>query len=420
MNIKNNLINAKRGDFIMASFLINEEKAINDNIFKYEEKLNSPLNRFLDKSPIFVTYFHINNAETTADRGFQNTEAILGESSSLRFQKIENFPIYGIEQIALQLDDTDKGLDTTYNGEAVIVPSTVSPLQNDFFIINNLRMTFIFRINGIEYDSIRPDGYVKISYHLESTDDNDAEWLNKQCIENCKCIYQNIGSDNKCIIRTDEYDKILAINNMYDEIATMYISIYYHQRYNCFLGIQDNGYLIYDPLMSVFIDKHGLFNKKNSYSAIVLSEQFTDNKRSFKYENSVYRLFERKDITRLNGFFYQLLPGQNYRESAFHRWCDKSVMVVDRPDAVCQNDRENFLFCQEFIDAIRMNLETKGTYNTLIKKYLRDELTSLDDISLSLKDELMDLNICKESFFFTPIILYIISRTVSEFTSIKK
>ena len=83
-------------------FLINEEKLMEDNIFKFENRLNSQLTRFLDKSPVFVTYYHINVNESTTDEGFRDIESIIGNRSPLRFQKIENFRKVIITKIILK------------------------------------------------------------------------------------------------------------------------------------------------------------------------------------------------------------------------------------------------------------------------------------------------------------------------------
>ena len=401
----------------MASFIVNEMKVFNDNVFKYEEKLSSPLNRFLDKSPTFVTYFHINNQETTADQGFQDTEEILGPRSSLRFGRIDNFPIYGLEQIQVQLSEEDQGIDGSYEGDGTILPNTIKPLPNDYFVINHLNDFFLFRVTGIAYDSIRPEGYYGIQFKLENTDASCVDKLKNQTTDRYRCIFKNIGTENKAIIREDDFDKITAINKMYEEIVNLYISIYYNEKYNAIMGtFKNDGTVLYDPLMSVFIDKNGLLNDKNNYSSIVLGEQFTDPKREFKYENSIYRFFERKDTTKIEKFAYQLIPGRNYFESAFYKWYDDTVMVVDRPDVVCENNPENCLLCDDFIDAVAINIPNdESEYSKFLIKYLRGEIKSLADIPLNLKDVMLHLNISKESFFFTPIVLYVIKRTTEGF-----
>ena len=405
----------------MASFIVNEMKVFNDNVFKYEEKLSSPLNRFLDKSPTFVTYFHINNQETTADQGFQDTEEILGPRSSLRFGRIDNFPIYGLEQIQVQLSDEDQGIDGSYEGDGTILPNTIKPLPNDYFVINHLNDFFLFRVTGIAYDSIRPEGYYGIQFKLESTDASCVTKLKNQTTDKYRCIFKNIGTENKAIIREDDFDKITEINKMYEEIVNLYISIYYNEKYNAIMGtFKNDGTVLYDPLMSVFIDKNGILNDKNNYSSIVLGEQFTDPKREFKYENSIYRFFERKDPTKIEKFAYQLIPGRNYFESAFYKWYDDTVMVVDRPDVVCENNPENCLLCDDFIDAVAINIPNEESeYSKFLIKYLRGEIKSLADIPLNLKDVMLHLNISKESFFFTPIVLYVIKRTTEEFITVR-
>lgn len=405
----------------MASFVVNETKLINDNVFKYEEKLNSPLNRFLDKSPTFVTYFHINNEETTADQGFLDTEELLGDKSSLRFNQIDNFPLYGLEQIQVQLAEEEQGWDGSYEGEAVAVPGTVKPLPNDFFVINHLRSYYLFRVTGIAYDTIRPDGYISVQYKLQSTSTSSLEKLRSQTVDKYTCIYSNIGTENKAIIRTEDHQRLVEINKMYEEIVRMYISIYYNERYNCMLGtFKNDGTVLYDPLMSMFIDKHGLLNSKNSYSAIVLGEQYTDPKREFKYETSIYRFFERNDTQKIEKFFYQLLPGRNFTETSFYKWDDERVMVLERHDNLCVNDPENFMLSQEFIDNVMLNLPSDDSeYSKFLVKYLRGEIKTLADIPLNLKDVLVYLNISKESFFFTPIVLYIIKRMTNEIVTEK-
>ena len=403
----------------MAQFIMNEEKFFQENVTKYEDKLRSPLNRFIDKTPTFVTYYHIDNENTTVDQGLQNSYGVIHQNSSIRFKKITKLPIYGLEAIIPQLSDEEQGLDSNYEGEAVITPSTIVPFPNDFFEIPYLKgRKTLFRIKSVDYDSMRPEGYQKIDFRLETIDDEMYEQLQKQCSDkDWTCIYKNIGTDSRAVILSDDYERIQKIDKMYWDMADTYVSIYYNQKHNCFLGPDEvSGKFLYDPFMSVFIDKHGLFNRPDGYTAIVLSEQFTDTRRSFKYEKSIYRFIERNDERKLSKFNYQLLPGTNYQQSSFYRWMDKEVLVLDIPDLLCVNS-EDFLFCQSYIDKVLLNGETFNAYDTFIKKYIQRKISSIDDIPLDLADEMLFLNVSKESFFFTPIVLYIIQTKMKEFMS---
>ena len=160
------------------AMIIDEKRMVEDNFFKYENRLKSSVSRFLETTPTFVDYYHINNNETTTDTGFKDVASILGFRSPIRFNRIESFPLYGIEQITLQLSEQDQGLDSGYEGEAVIVPGSIKPLPNDLFMIPYLKEPYIFRVTEVNYDNIMPDNYYKISYKLE--------WLDEDKVINMK------------------------------------------------------------------------------------------------------------------------------------------------------------------------------------------------------------------------------------------
>ena len=86
---------------------INEQKMIEENIFLHEQRLKSPLRRFIDKSFTPAIYYHINTAKSTVDRGWQDVSEILGQNSPFQYMKIENFPLYEMDQIVLQLNNDD-------------------------------------------------------------------------------------------------------------------------------------------------------------------------------------------------------------------------------------------------------------------------------------------------------------------------
>lgn len=395
----------------MASFVINEQKFIDDNIFLYEERASSKYSRFLDKKPTFVTYYHINNDESTTDEGFQDVESIIGSRSPIKFQKIKDFPVYGLDPVILNLSDEEQGLDTSYESEVVVLPNTIKPQPNDFFIINHVNDSFIFRVKEIAYDSIRPDNFYKLSFKFEYLDNDKLDQLDKQVHEKYNCILTNIGSEEKCIVREDIYEQILAVNKLYDDISNTYISMFYSQKHDCLIGPLNPYTDVFDPLQSEFCNKHSLFNKKTEYNVIRLSTQFNDPKRKLKYEKSIYRFLERQDINQIKQFHYTVFPAYNNSETTFHRWHDNKTMIVDIPDTICTN-KSNALLSLEFIDNVRLNKSMGSLYAETIKKYIRKDIKSIYDISLDLNDDLMTFCNSEELFIFTPIILFIIKKTL--------
>ena len=400
-------------------FLINEEKLMEDNIFKFENRLNTQLTRFLDKSPVFVTYYHINVNESTTDEGFRDIESIIGNRSPLRFQKIENFPMYGLDQVVLAIQDSEQGLDTEYSGESVILPNTIKPLQNDIFKINHVKGSFLFRVTEVQYDNIRPDNYYKIGFRFEWLDNEKVEKLDNQVEEKFSCILQNIGTEENCLIQEDYYEQLNKVDALFDDMVKTYKVLFYNDRYNCFLWERLDGYKIYDPFQTVFFNNHKMLNKKSDYSTIVLSEEFNDHKRKLKYERSIYRCFERRELKLLNEFKYHTFPGIYKKDSTFARWNDQSIMVVEIPSPHDESATES-LFTSEIVNLFKLNGPTDSKYVELMQKFIRNEPLTIYDIPLDLNEELMKLDANEEVFFFTPILMYIIQVIVNDFLKEKK
>lgn len=402
--------------------LINEEKMAESNVFKYEERLKSPSSRFIDSTPNYVDYYHINNNETTSDGGFLDVSAIIGKDSPIKYQKIEHFPLYNIDAIILQLqDDASIGLDAEFESDAVILPGTIKPLPNDFFIIPYLKDSYVFRVTEITYDNIMPDNFYKLSYKLEFIDKDKTMELEDQVIEKFTCKFENIGTDQKCIIEAKDMETLNKIDDMYNDIASTYVSVFFNDRYNCVLGDIIPGKVLYDPLMTEFMNKHSLLNRKNQMDVKILSDHYVDNKRRIKYEKSVWRFLERRDYRLMSNFYFTYFGAGNLPDSIFARYYDSTVQVLDIPSDLNVNNMVVMpIFTDEFVNSVKLNGFTHSEHADLIQKFVRNEEIKLSDIPLDLNEELLKLDANLEVFFVTPMILYIIKTVVEDFMTKEK
>ena len=64
-----------------------------------------------DKKPSIVTYYNINQVESTLDPGSKLAYDNIGDESPIRYNKIEDFIIYGFNRIELQLENDEFGLE---------------------------------------------------------------------------------------------------------------------------------------------------------------------------------------------------------------------------------------------------------------------------------------------------------------------
>lgn len=386
--------------------LISDKEFLNDSIFLHEKRLESQYTIFFDnKTPTFTTYYHINNLNSITDSGFFNVERIIGSESPIRFQRIDNFPIYGIESIKPDLSDDDAGLTSSFDGDAIILPNTIQPLPNDIFIISYLGTDFIFMVTEVNYDTIKSNNFYSINYTLRSP--TDISNIEKQVLEKYDCIFQNIGTEDKCLIRSDEYEKITIVTDWIKKVSREYKSLYYNTRFNSFLYDTGRGVALYDKYLTHFININGIFTDKNTYNTLHLSNEDYTNTFVSEYEDCIYQFIEDCDIAHVD-YMRALHWTISYPDSVFnfYRADDvRSVFINNTGD-------------QEYIpDAVISNIKTnvitneKDIFGNILIKYFNDSLNTIDDIDISglMKYKIRYIYL---DFIMIPIAIYCLKKTI--------
>lgn len=396
--------------------IISEVRNIKDNTFEYEKRLQSPYNRLIDKAPTPVTYFHINDNESTVNEGYQDIEEIIGPKSPLRFDRIEGFPLYGVPQINPNIQEDDQGINITFEAECFVLPHTVKPNPNDFFLIDVLDIhdVYIFKITDIAYDNIHPDNFYKTQFRLELTSKEKLAYLEKQVINNYTCIIDNIGTDSHCIIETDKFTKYQKVKDTYDDLVNLYVSIFYNEKYNCFLGEYPCNKKLYDPYMVEFVNKWNLFNSKDKINSLIISQEIDDNKFKLKYEKSVWRFIEKNDYSLLNKFIFYTYRADTLKYTTFSLYRDATVNILDIPLSFYSDTDTRCVFNDEFINTIKDNKECKSSYGNLLKKYILKEKLDINSVPLDINETLYSLEADVEFFFITPMILYIMKKIMKD------
>lgn len=314
--------------------IINDKEFINDNIFKYEKRLESQYTIFLEKNPTFVTYYHISGINSTTDNGFVNIDSKLGSDSPLKYQLIKDFPIYGIDDIKLDLSEEEEGLTSDYNGEGIILPNTVIPLPDDMFQISYLDNDYLFIVTGIDYDTIKSNNFYKISFSIKSLDRDSVDDINSQVFEKYICDFKNIGTEEKCIIEEGSYETILTLHKLYTDMVDRYTTLFYSKKFNSFIFTTGNS-IIYDKFLTHFIMNNALFNTDDSYNTYMLTNEDYGLAFPVQYDDSIYRIIETRNIENLTYVRY-MTTGITYQDSIFNYYNKlsntKSVWFIDTGD----------------------------------------------------------------------------------------
>lgn len=405
----------------MGQLIFNEESMINGNIFKFEQRLQSHVNKYIENGAILTEYYSQRENATTVDRGTKTIDELFGSHSPLRFNKIENFPLYGFNQTNPENTDENQIEDINVEGDCIILPSTIVPKPMDFFKINHLKMNAIFEVTSVIYDSMKVEGYYKIHYRLQSTSDETISNLLKQTVETYHTDLNAIGSDINPIIQKDDFVLRSDIHQMINTMIKSYRSLFYNEKHNCFLyHDRQTGYDYFDLCGNEFMAKHGIMNYENSSNVIMLHNKVNERQLSYFYNNSIYNWLEIGAPQKLIQKFYYILNfASGYPDSSFTRWGDGDDIQVIQPIAlhdvgILNQDHTFFddIQFQSFLD--KDHEPSASEFDKLIWKFIhKSNSLNINDISLNTADVLLSSVKEIDVFLYTPIIIYIIRHILS-------
>lgn len=424
----------------LAKLIYDESALVDSQMYKYDLFLHSRLNKYTGDGRTIVTYYNINDQQTTTSLGMETHYQILGPDSPLRYDKIKQFALLGLSPLAPQdgQASTTEVRNYDLSGEAFIIPGTIMPKENDFFIINHLHMNHLFRVNKVEQDGLNTDGSYKINYDLFTTNPPEIDCLEQQVVKTYQMDLQTIGGEDLTpIIGVEEYELRSRLIRMIDDMVENYISRFYDRTNNCFL-LHLNGRTLFDMCGNYFMAKNGVMLRDNANNNVVLNpDKCRDPRLENLYQKSPYKWIERDaPIRYLDTFKFHTMKGVFYVDSSFYNYgTDVDVMIPNdpwchAPDCesffpievyevfnhehdirVCEVDQcphcEHRPECRDAYYKLK-----RFDYVSIIHDYIYGKLTSIQKLSLYTGDQLFD-NVDQQAIYlWTPIIIYIMKQTL--------
>ena len=423
----------------MSGLIYDEQSLMQDSIKKYDEFLHSRINKYTGSGRLLVTYYNINESNTSMSLGFDTHYNIIGKDSPLRFTKIINMELVAFSP----LQPEEKQASTTnvrnygLSGEAFIIPNTIMPKENDFFIVNHLQMNHLFRVTQVGQDGLTTDGSYKINYELFQSDPESIECLNKQVVKTCRMTFDTIGGEDLTpIIGEEEYSLRRRLISMVDDMVENYIARYYDKNHNCFI-LHLNGRSLFDVCGNYFMSKNNVMLNDNKTGNIVLEEdKLKDPRLDFLYQKSPYKWIERDAPLRyLDTFKFHILKGWDYPDSSFAMygydvdvmipvdpWCTSDecepffpiemVQILDNESDIRSCRAADCKCCNNKYNCCRHYKCQRYDYVSLIHDFIHGRLTSIQKLSLYTGDQLFDNADSQSVFLWSPIIIYIIKQVL--------
>ena len=400
------------GNFINTNY----NKTIDNLVEGAKSRLNNPFYIYGDRKPTIVTYYNINHNASTIDKGSSTLYDDIGQNSSLRFNKIEDFHLYGIEKINVNLDVGEYGLESPIEGEALILPNTIVPVPGDMFIINHvIDKPYLFMVTGIGIDTLYTGAnFYKISYKLTRTDMDALTSLETvQTIKRFTYKAGNVGTTLTPLIESNQAELIDKIEENIDTLLNYYMNLFYKNSVQNFILEYQHMYL-YDPYLIEFMIRNKLFALSgNNYfhveQAVYIGDTF-----ALEYDHTIFKDIEiKKSNMRLNSVYPVPVDDPNSllvdRLESYYKLSNK-VMYKDYDNPINWLDMD---LLDRVINNELYDEDSNLYYRNLLILYMNNKEFDITD---KLMDSIMDLefNYTKELFYMIPILVFILKSYVNK------
>ena len=408
------------------------DSMVDNSIKELNNVLNSKFTTYLQGvgTPVLCTYYNMNDITSTLNSGTLTPDQLLGDNSPLRYNKIVNFPIYGLKDFIPDKVDLEGGLiDLEMNMEVTTLPNTIKPTAYDYIVYEfmNSDRIVIFQVNDFEFSSIRSNSYYKLSLGLKDINDRTIiDKLERQVEKHMTANLETIGTNDKCIIEDDTFKRVTELKNITNYLIERYIDTFYDDMYNAvMLDYSIFGYPFFDPFITQFIIRNNVLDDYNN-KFIVLINYDTRYTVMRSYNKSFYRQLELQDMTHVGKFMMVPEKFHNPVTNPFSFYGNGAVFTIDltiditkHPDPPIRYEYINNEFMDRLI-SYQLVLDEDKKYNStnqfwnIIINYMHKgnihNLISRDDLDKLLS---YDINYAYDDFMFIPVIIFILKKYIS-------
>lgn len=402
----------------MGSFINTNYSKTVDNLVKgSQERLNNPYYLFSSKKPTNVTYWNINIKKTTLDAGTRQSYDHIGENSSLRFNKINQFQLYGINRIEIDMNNGEYGIESPVEGEALILPNTIIPSVDDMFMIDYLTdKPIIFRVSKVSIDTLETGfNFYRIQYYMDRTDETALTYLNtKQLVNEYNYKPGNVGSNFVALIYKSDSNLIELIEKEINVLKKYFQNLFFKNNIQTFV-YEYEFMQIYDPYLIEFLIRNEIYSDEDNYmyisQAVHTSETF-----SIEYDNTIFKYIEDNNPKLKTNSCYTVLVH------------DPNSLLIDRLEDYYELsiDLKNKNF-HDPINWLNMDLFDRITENNPYDIDDQSEplyrnliINSINNTNYKISEQELDylkdirFHFCKDLFYEIPILIFILKNYINK------
>lgn len=411
--------------------IIGTEKSpyYNKHIEIYSKNKIGQYAKYLQKNPLFVEYYKINQIASRADAGTHSITTPIGPDSPIRYNKIKEFPIYNIPEMKpdVSFDETG-GMDIDMDlGGLVILPNTIKPTPGDFIFLQlpGMNQGMLVEVNNFEFNTVQSNDFYSIDTHLRYVGVPGKftryDELQNQVIESYTCIFENIGTEDKCIVLDDDFEKASQYKDFIRSFADAYRAIYYQGEvgaFACFGMWTTTPTYLYDLYLTRFIKETDLFFDDTGHTTTALSyDDLLPMNFDYTYRQTLWYAVQHQDTTYMQRYQYYrtgsiMKPGSSFKFSVDAQETQSIRLILQKcPIEEYLSQRVGGVTAEYFPILLTRGILEKNLESTdYLDQIIYNWVLNIDmEIDLSKIME-YDMTMSRHNFWYFPIILYILQQ----------
>lgn len=435
---------------------------ISNNIGIFVKNKIGEYSKFLNMNPIFITYYAVNKVMSTQDVGTGSIESEIGIRSPIRFNKICNFPIYNVPELKPDIQYDESGYDIELEcSDLVCLPNTLVPSPGDHFIISFPGIKeFLFRVNSFKYNTIQSNDYYTFDADIRQIGVDMQSVIAPQVVDEFYTVFENIGTEDRCFIRSSDVDYVNNLATTYDRLRDWYKNAFYIRELNSFTyqtgRWSETGRPIYryDAYLERFINRAKIYYTSNKEDTIICTPaDILQDKFDFVFEQTIYDAILKRNVDFLKTYCYivtSVIMKQYSPYNVMHYFGESTSLFCynkrpkRRPTDIIVDDNTCPCCCippkdtgeeiwhpldppnctptwslsdgieyfpSSFLRVLKLDkIDTDDYFEVIIFNYLKHISMEYD------KREIYDLlEINEHCFYYLPLVIYILGATYKEY-----
>lgn len=375
--------------------------------------LNNPYYLFNNTSQSVCNYYNINTTMTTLDESTRGNYGEISSDSPIRFNKISNFCIYGINKIEPSLENGEYGLESSdITGDAIILPNTIIPYPGDFFSLNQIDKPYLFKVTAVNPNTLDTGATMyRINYTLSSSD--GVENIEAQVVKKYNFYIENYGSNFGCLIEEAVASEIAELERYTVVLKDYYLQLFYDYKIQSFSYLRDGMVRVYDPYLVEFIIRNKIMTGSTRY--IHVDQQiFLPATFGVDYDRTIFSALEDRDPYKHYCKFTGNLLLCTQKLSLLYAY-PQDYYIMDYSHLNSKFHIIDIFDDPSFMDRVRSNELTTNVLKNIVINYLNGVNTIDETILSQLKH--VDYMQTPELFYLIPLVIYCIEQVIMNMLS---